>query len=46
LIEINDLKQNNGSEEEIVKIEKELTRINVMFETVNEYSGYCGYTKS
>lgn len=46
LIEINDLKQNNGSEEEIVKIEKELTRINLMFETINDYSGYCGYTKS
>jgi uncharacterized protein YktA (UPF0223 family) len=46
LIEIDELKQNKGSEKEIVKKEQELTRINVMFETINDYSGYCGYTKS
>lgn len=46
LIEIEKLKQNNGSEEEIVNKEKEVERINVMFQTINDNSGFCGYTKS
>jgi len=46
LCEINELKQHNGSNEDIAEKERALTRINIMFETVNEYSGFCGYTKS
>ena len=44
--EIDELKQHNGSNEDIAEKERALTRISIMFETVNEYSGFCGYTKS
>jgi hypothetical protein len=46
LIELDELKKNDGSEEQILQIEKELVILNKLFETVNEYSEYCGYTKS
>lgn len=46
LVEIDELKEKNGSEEEIVKKEKELVKINLLFKSINDYSGFCGYTKS
>jgi hypothetical protein len=46
LIELDRLKKNKESEEQILKIEKEVVILNKLFETVNEYSEYCGYTKS
>lgn len=46
MIEIDELKQNNGSKEEIIEKEQEIERINIMFKIVNDYSGFCGYTKS
>jgi len=46
LCEIDELKQNNGSKEEIGEKENELVRINIMFDTINNFSGFCGYTKS
>ena len=46
LIKLDYLKKNKESEEQILQIEKELSILNKILESVNEYSEYCGYTKS
>jgi len=46
LIKLDYLKNNKESEEQILQIEKELSILNKILESVNEYSEYCGYTKS
>jgi hypothetical protein len=46
LIELDRLEKNNGSEEKILHIKKELAILNKLLESVNEYSNYSGYTKS
>ena len=46
LIELDRLKKNKESEEQILKIEKEVVILNKLLESANEYSEYCGYTKS
>jgi len=46
LIELDELKKNDGSEEKILQIEKELAILNKLFESANKYAEYCGYTKS
>ena len=46
LNEFDELKKNDGSEEKILHIKKELAILNKLLESVNEYSEFCGYTKS
>ena len=46
LCEIDELKKNNSNNEEILEKELEIERINIMFKIVNDFSGFCGYTKS
>jgi hypothetical protein len=46
LIELDELKKNKESEGQILQVEKELLILNKMLENLNEYSEYCGYTKS
>ena len=47
MIEIDELKQNNSNNNELIlEKEQEIERINIMFKIVNDYSGFCGYTKS
>jgi hypothetical protein len=46
LIKLERFKKNKESEEQISQIEKKLVLLNKMLESANEYSEYCGYTKS
>ena len=46
LIKLERLKKNKESEEQISQIEKKLVILNKLLESANEYSEYCGYTKS
>ena len=46
LIELDELKKNKENEEKLLQLEKELVILNKLFHTANEYSVYCGYTKS
>ena len=47
MIEIDELKQNKSNNNELIlEKEQEIERINIMFKIVNDYSGFCGYTKS
>jgi len=46
LIKLDRLKKNKESKEKILQIEKKLLILNKLLESENEYSEYCGYTKS
>jgi hypothetical protein len=46
LVELEGLKKNKESEEQILQIEKELSILNKIILLVNEYSENSGYTKS